>query len=814
MEEKKQENSEENKEKIVHKLIEEEMKSSYLGYSMSVIVGRALPDVKDGLKPVHRRILYAMQQLSMFHNKPFKKSARIVGEVLGKFHPHGDTAVYDALVRMVQSFSLRYPLIRGQGNFGSIDGDRAAAMRYTEAKLSKLSEEMLKDIEKKTVKFVPNFDGSLKEPSFLPSKLPNLLINGSSGIAVGMATNIPPHNLNEVADATIHLIDNPESNIHELMQFVKGPDFPTAGIISGTKGIKSAYATGKGRVIVKAKYNIEEGKTTKRIIVTEIPYMVNKSLLLEEIANLANDKKIKGISDLRDESDRKGMRIVIFLKKDANQDIVINQLFKHTRLKTTFGVINLAIVNGEPKILNLKDLIQNYVDHRRLVVRRRTKFDLNKAEDRAHILEGLLVALGDIDKTVKMIKESNSADEARKVLIAKLEITEKQALAILDMRLQRLTGLEQEKIKKEHKELLELIEKLKAILADEKKILQIIKNELEELKKNYGDERRTEIIEEEEEEMIPEDLIKPENMVVTITHSGYIKRLPVATYKSQKRGGRGVLAAGTKEEDFVEDLFIANTHSYILFFTNKGKVKWLKVYEMPEASRQGRGKAIINLLRLSEGERVTAFVPVKEFKGYLVMVTKKGVIKKTPLELFSRPRKGGIIALNLNSSDELISVRKTDGERNLIIATRNGMAVRFREKDLRPMGRTAKGVRGIRLKREGDSVVEMVVGRGDRTLLTVTNKGYGKRTPVGDYRLINRGGSGVINIKCTEKNGKVVAVKSITEEDELMLISQKGIAIRINAKDVSKIGRATQGVRIMRLGEGDKVVAAARIVKG
>ncbi|MBW2982474.1 DNA topoisomerase 4 subunit A, partial [Candidatus Woesearchaeota archaeon] len=526
MEEKKQENSEKAKEKIVQKLIEEEMKSSYLDYSMSVIVGRALPDVRDGLKPVHRRILYAMHQMGMFHNKPFKKSARIVGEVLGKFHPHGDVAVYDSLVRLVQPFSMRYPLIRGQGNFGSIDGDRAAAMRYTEAKLSKLSEEILKDIEKKTVKFVPNFDGSLKEPFFLPAKLPNLLINGSSGIAVGMATNIPPHNLNEVADAAINLIDNPESNIGELMQFIKGPDFPTAGIISGKKGIREAYTTGKGRVFVKAKYNIEEGKLSKRIIVTEIPYMVNKSQLLEEIANLVTDKKIRGISDLRDESDRKGMRVVIFLRKDANPDVVVNQLFKHTRLKVTFGIINLALVDGQPKILNLKELLQNYVDHRRSIVRKRTKFDLNKAEDRAHILEGLLVALGDIDNTVKMIKESNSADEAKTTLVSKLEITEKQALAILDMKLQRLTGLEQDKIKNEHKELLGLIEKLKTILADENKILQIIKDELQELKKNYGDERRTEIIEEEEEEIVPEDLIKSENMVVTITHSGYIKRLP------------------------------------------------------------------------------------------------------------------------------------------------------------------------------------------------------------------------------------------------------------------------------------------------
>lgn len=948
------------KEKIVQKVIEEEMKSSYLDYSMSVIVGRALPDVRDGLKPVHRRILYAMQQMGMFHNKPFKKCARIVGDCLGKFHPHGDVAVYDALVRMVQPFSLRYPLIRGQGNFGcftgdtkvkltdgrdlsfkglikeykqgkknytytinskglieiaeiknprltkkkekimkvvldngeeirctldhrfmlrngsyreaqklkegdslmpihlrssieednnhkivrteileeredvydltiegthnfalacgvfvhnSVDGDSAAAMRYTEAKLAKLSEEMLQDIEKKTVKFVPNFDASLKEPLFLPAKLPNLLINGSSGIAVGMATNIPPHNLIEVADASIHLIDNPGSGVGELMGFVKGPDFPTAGIISGKGGIRDAYVGGRGRITVKARASVEEGKVRKRIIVSEIPYMVNKSLLLKEIADLVRGKKISGIYDLRDESDREGMRIVISLKKEVNPEVVLNQLFKHTRLRTTFGVIMLALVDGQPKILNLKELVQHYIDHRRGVVRKRTEFDLDNASKRAHILEGLLVALDKIDETVAFIKKSKSVEDARKVLISRLEITKEQAQAILDMKLQRLTGLEQEKIKKEHTELLKLIEELKAILANESKILEIIKKELIELKERYGDERRTEIIEEEEEELAPEALIEPENMVISVTHSGYIKRQPIDTYKRQKRGGKGIIAAGTKEEDFVEDLFIANTHSYVLFFTDRGRVRWLKVYEIPEASRQSRGTAIVNLLKLGEGEKVTAFVPVKEFKqGYLFMITKKGVVKKTPVSVFSKPRRSGIIALTLDEGDRLIKVKLTDGNQNLILGTRDGMAIRFNEKSVRPMGRTARGVKGIKL-RQGDEVVGAVIARDEEALLTVAERGYGKRTPIRHYRLTGRAGIGVRNMNCTEKTGKVVAIKSVIDEDELMLISQKGIGIRVGAKDVSIIGRATQGVRVMKLKEGDKVGAVAKIVK-
>ncbi|MBW2996502.1 DNA gyrase subunit A [Candidatus Woesearchaeota archaeon] len=802
----------EKQERIVQQVIEDEMKASYLDYSMSVIVGRALPDVRDGLKPVHRRILYAMYKMGMFHNKAFKKCARIVGEVLGKYHPHGDTAVYDSLVRMAQPWSLRYPLINGQGNFGSIDGDSAAAMRYTEAKLKKAAEEMLNDIDKKTVKFVPNFDGSLKEPFYLPAKLPNLLINGSSGIAVGMATNIPPHNLIEVADASICLIDNPDAAVDELMQHVKGPDFPTAGFISGVSGIKNAYATGRGRVVVKARTHIEEGKTKKKIIVTEIPYMVNKSSLVEEIANLVNDGKVKGISDLRDESSRKGMRVVITLKRDANPDVVLNQLMKHTRLKTTFGIIMLALVGGEPKVLNLKSLIQNYIDHRRNVVRKRTKFDLNKAEDRAHILEGLLVALKDIDATIKMIKESDNADIAKNALISKLKISEKQALAILDMRLQRLTGLEQEKIKKEHADLLELIKKLKEILGDEKRILKIIKDELVEMKKNYGDERRTEIIEEEEEEVAPEELIKSENMVISITHSGYIKRQPVGTYKAQKRGGKGVIAATTKEEDFVEDLFIANTHSYVLFFTNKGKLKWLKVYEIPEAGRTAKGVAIVNLLRLAEGEKITAYVPVKSLEeGYLFMATKKGIVKKTAMKEFSRPRKGGIIALGLGEGDELISVKRTTGKSVILLATKNGQAVKFDENNVRSMGRGAKGVRGIKLKGK-DRVIGMEIAKDERTLFTITENGYGKRTLISEYRLINRGGSGVKNIICSERNGKVVAVKSVKDEDELMLISQKGIGIRVQAKGISVIGRATQGVRVMKLSEGDKVAAVAKVV--
>jgi len=800
------------KEKIISREIEDEMKSSYLDYSMSVIVSRALPDVRDGLKPVHRRILYAMYKMKMFYNRPFKKSARIVGEVLGKYHPHGDTAVYDSLVRMTQDFSLRYPLIKGQGNFGSVDGDSAAAMRYTEAKLDRMASEMIQDIDKKTVKFVPNFDASLKEPSFLPSKLPNLLINGSSGIAVGMATNVPPHNLTEVVDGAVMLINNPNINISDLMTVIKGPDFPTAGIILGKNGIKDAYVTGKGRIVVRARSFIEEGKKRNMIIISEIPYMVNKSLLIEEIANLVRDKKITGIQDIRDESDRDGMRIVIILKSEANSDIVLNQLYKHTNMQTTFGVIMLALVDNEPVILNLKELLVHYINHRRNIVKRRTKFDLNNAEERAHIIEGLLVALNNIDVVVETVKKSRDVDIAKQALISGFKLTEVQAQAILEMRLQRLTGLEQEKLKQEHSDLLKLILELKAILADEKKVLDIIKKELAELKEKFGDKRKTEIIEGVQEHIDVEDMIKPEECVITITHSGYIKRLPVDTYKSQRRGGKGIIAATAREEDFIEDLFIANTHDYILFFTNKGKVKWLKVYEIPESSRQAKGGAIVNLLKFTEGERISAYVPIKEFKGYLMMATNKGIVKKTPLELFSRPREGGITAIKLLENEYLVDVKLVKGDEQVIIASKNGMAVKFKESDVNPMGRNSHGVRGIRL-REGDSVIGMVIAEDTETLLTITENGFGKRTMVSEYRLVGRGGVGVKNILCSERNGSVVGIQSVKDQDELMFISQKGIVIRVKALDISSIGRATQGVTIMKLEEGDKVVGVAKVVE-
>ncbi|MBL7054218.1 DNA gyrase subunit A [Candidatus Woesearchaeota archaeon] len=798
---------------IVQRVIEEEMKQSYVDYSMSVIVGRALPDARDGLKPVHRRILYAMHEMGLLYNKPFKKSATVVGAVLGKYHPHGDAAVYDSLVRMTQDFSLRYPLVQGQGNFGSVDGDRAAAYRYTEARLKKIAEEMLQDIEKKTVKFVPTFDNSNKEPSVLPAKLPNLLINGSSGIAVGMATNIPPHNIAEVIDGVINQIDNPEITVRELMQFVKGPDFPTGGLICGRNGIINAYSTGRGKVIVRAKTITEEIKGRQRIIVTEIPYMVNKAELIIHIAELVKDKKIDGISDLRDESDRDGMRVVIELRKDGNAEVVLNQLYRHSRLQTTFGINILALVNNEPKILNLKNLIGHYISHRRDVVRKRALFELNKAQQRAHILEGLIVALNDIDRIIKLIKESKSTETARTSLISNYKLSEEQTNAILEMRLQRLTSLEQEKIRKEHKNLLKLIEELKFILQNPKKILDIIKNELLELKGQYGDERKSEIVDVETTDLNMEDLVEKEDMVVTITHSGYIKRLHLDTYKQQRRGGKGVIGTTTHEDDFVNDLFIANTHSYLLFFTNKGKVHWLKVYYIPEAGRQAKGKAMVNLLNLEKDEKVNAFIPVKKFDNerYLIMGTKRGIVKKTKLIAYGNPRKNGVIAITLAEDDELINVKLTDGHKQIILATKNGIAVRFKEEDVRAAGRSAQGVRGIRLK--NDRVIGMVVADDEKSLLTVTENGYGKRTKVGDYRLINRGGSGVRNIICSERNGKVVSVNSVLDNDEIIFISQKGIVIRVPVSDISVIGRATQGVRLMKLNGEDKVVATTKIVK-
>lgn len=801
------------KERIVNRVIEDEMKESYLAYSMSVIIGRALPDIRDGLKPVHRRILFAMNDMGMLHNKPFKKSARIVGECLGKYHPHGDAAVYDSMVRMAQDFSLRYPLVNGQGNFGSVDGDSAASMRYTEARLNKIAEEIMQDIDKETVDFVSNFDGSLKEPSFLPCKIPNLLINGSSGIAVGMATNIPPHNITEVCDGVIKVIDEPDCDFEQLMTIVKGPDFPTGGIIIGTSGIKEAYAKGRGKIRIRSRTNIEEVKGRKKIIVTEIPYMVNKSQLLEQIADSVRDKLVEGISDLRDESDREGMRIVIELKQNANEQIVLNQLFKHTRLEETFGIIMLSIVEKEPKVLNLRSMLKHFVAHRKEVVRRRTVFELNVAKEREHILQGMIIALNDIDNVVQKIKKSKTVNDATIMLQTDYSLSEKQAKAILEMRLQKLASLEQQKIREEMEELVKTIKELTEILADEQKILAIIKKELEEIKQNYGDERRTSI-EEGGDFVEDEDLIKEENVVITLTNGGYIKRTPVETYRSQRRGGHGVIAATTKDEDSVEELFVASTHAYLLIFTDKGKVYWEKVYKIPEASRIAKGLPIINLIEKEQNEKVTTVIPVRNFEEgkCLFFATKKGTVKRTVLDHFSNPRKGGIIALGLDEDDELVNVALTDGSQQIILATENGRAVKFKETDIREMGRTACGVRGIRVKGE-DKVIGMIIAKDNETLLTITDKGYGKRTTISDYRLINRGGSGVINIKCTDKNGKVVSIKQIENDEDIIIISKKGVAIRVNAAAISVIGRNTQGVRVMKLDEGDEVVAVAKCAK-
>ena len=792
--------------RIKPRLIEQEMKESYLNYAMSVIVGRALPDVKDGLKPVHKRILYAMHQMGMFHGKPSKKSARIVGEVLGKYHPHGDTAVYDSLVRMAQDFSLRYPLIKGQGNFGSVDGDSPAAMRYTEAKLSKIAEELLKDIEKDTVEFVPNFDDSLKEPLTLPAKFPNLLVNGSSGIAVGMATNMAPHNITEILDAITEQINNPEIEFEELLNFVKGPDFPTGAQILGTNGIRKAYQTGIGSVKVRAVCGIED----KKIIVSEIPYQVNKTNLIESIANLVKNKKVEGIADIRDESDRNGMRIVLILKKDSNPELILNQLYRHTQLETTFGIRNLALVNNQPKILTLKQLISNFILHRKDVITKRTIFDLNKAEKRAHILLGLKKALENIDAVVKAIKASKTVDIAKKELTSQFELSIEQAVAILEMKLQKLTSLETNKIKKEYEELIKLIEELKAILEDEAKVFKIIKKEISELKAKYGDERKTKIID-VEEEIEDEDLIKKENVIVTVTHTGYVKRLPIDTYRQQNRGGKGIKATGTREEDFVENIFTTNTHSYLLFFSNLGKVYWSKAYSIPSGSRYAKGTNLINLLRLEKDERIKTIIPVEEFKEsyFLNMITKKGLIKKTSLEHYSNPRKGGIIAINLKPTDSLIEVILTKDGEELIIASKNGLAVRFSEKQVRPVGRNAMGVKAIKLGK-GDEVIGVDIAK--ESLLTITENGYGKRTDINDYRLINRGGKGVINIKTSSRNGKVVGISSVTGDEDLIFVTKNGILIRTSTKNISKIGRNTQGVRIMKLKDGDKVISIAKII--
>jgi len=802
-------------EKVIPIYIEDEMKDSYISYAMSVIVGRALPDVRDGLKPVHRRILYAMNELNLVHNKPYKKSARIIGEVLGKYHPHGDMAVYDALARMVQDFSLRYPLIDGQGNFGSIDGDAVAAMRYTEARMASIADWMLSDIEKETVRFMPNFDDSLKEPVVLPATLPNLLINGSSGIAVGMATNIPPHNLSEVVDGTIAVIDDPEIDTAGIMKHVKGPDFPTGGIICGKEGIVSAYKTGRGRVIVHAKASTEELKGGKsQIVISEIPYQVNKTNLIESIARLVQLKQVEGISDIRDESDKDGMRIVVELRRDQDPQIILNQLYKHTQMQTTFGIIMLAIVNGRPEVLSLKSVIMRYIDHRKEVVINRTKFDLAKAEDRAHILEGLKIALKNLDKIISIIKKSKDPQAAKKTLMTRFDLSDRQAQAILEMQLQRLTGLERDKIEREYLELLKKIAYLKGVLESEKKVLGIIKDELTEIKKKYGDERRTNLLG-KYQELEVEDLIAEEDMVITISHSGYIKRFPVSSYKKQKRGGRGVTGAGTKEEDFIQDLFVASTHAYMLFFTSQGKAHMMKVYDIPQAGRISKGKSIINLLRLSQGEEITSSLAVKEFaEGLnLVMVTKLGKIKKTALSDFANIRRGGINAINLAKGDSLIGALLTSKDDEVFIATAEGKAIRFPEKTIRTMGRNAGGVRGINLSKK-DLVVGSAAFRDKKTtLLTVTKNGFGKRTEVGEYRMQARGGKGVINIKVTSKNGPAVGLRMVADRDDIMLITQKGMVVRCPVKDIRTTGRAAQGVRLIKMGPQDKVAALAGVVK-
>lgn len=800
-------------EKIIPVSLEEEMKSSYIDYAMSVIVARALPDVRDGLKPVHRRVLFGMHELGVAYNKPYKKSARIVGEVLGKYHPHGDSAVYDTMVRMVQDFSLRYPLVDGQGNFGSVDGDSPAAMRYTEARLSRIAEEMLRDLDKNTVDFAPNFDDSLQEPVVMPSYLPNLLVNGASGIAVGMATNIPPHNLTEIIDGLTALIKNPEITPEKLMKLVTAPDFPTGGIIYGYEGVKDAYKTGRGRIVIRAKANIETLKNGKEnIVITELPYQVNKANLIEKIADLVREGKLNDISNLRDESDRDGMRVVVELKRDAQPAIVLNQLFKHTQMQTTFGVIMLALVNGIPKVLSLKEMMQHFLDHRMEVLVRRTQYELDAAERRAHILEGYIIALDNIDEVIATIKKSRDVETAKNNLVRKFKLTEIQAKAILDMRLQRLTGLERKKIEDEYKEIIKLIEKLQGILASVEKRWLIIKDELIAVKEKYGDERRTEVIYNFQDFSL-EDIIAEEDVVVTISHRGFIKRFPVSGYRKQGRGGKGVTGAGTKDDDFIEHMFIASTHHYILFFTDRGKCYWLKVHEIPEGGRATRGRSVINLLEKDKEENINAFVTVKEFREdqFLVMATEKGTIKKTVLSAYGNVRKGGINAINLVEKDRLIAVKMTDGNNDLVLGTKNGFAIRFHEKDVRDMGRTATGVRGVNLGK-GDVVVGLLVIRRNDNILVVTENGYGKRSDINDYRITRRGGKGVITVKTTEKTGKLIAMMDVVDGDELVIISSHGMVIRQSIKDIRVMGRNTQGVRVIRLKEGDKIADIAKVV--
>ncbi|WP_449538290.1 DNA gyrase subunit A [Ferdinandcohnia sp. Marseille-Q9671] len=796
--------------------ISQEMKTSFLDYAMSVIVSRALPDVRDGLKPVHRRILYAMNDLGMTSDKAYKKSARIVGEVIGKYHPHGDSAVYDTMVRMAQDFNYRYMLIDGHGNFGSVDGDAAAAMRYTEARMSKISMELLRDINKDTIDYQDNYDGSEKEPAVLPARFPNLLVNGAAGIAVGMATNIPPHQLGEIIDGVLAVSKDPEITIAELMDIIPGPDFPTAGQILGRSGIRKAYETGKGSITVRAKVEIEQMKNGKEVIlVTELPYQVNKAKLIEKIAELVRDKKIEGITDLRDESDRTGMRIVMEVRKDANANVLLNNLYKHTALQTTFGVNLLALVDGHPRVLNLKQCLQYYLEHQVVVIKRRTAFELRKAEARAHILEGLRIALDHIDEIIALIRGSQNTDIAREGLMTRFNLSEKQAQAILDMRLQRLTGLERDKIEAEYQDLVALIAELKAILADEQKVLEIIREELLEVKERFNDNRRTEILAAGFEMIEDEDLIPRENIIITLTNKGYIKRLPASTYRSQKRGGRGIQGMGTNEDDFVEQLLSTSTHDTILFFTNKGKVYRLKGYEIPEFSRTAKGIPIINLLEIDKGEWINAIIPVSELVDdwFLFFTTRKGISKRTPLSSFANIRKGGLIAVGLHEGDELISVRLTDGSKDIIIGTKEGMLIRFPESDVRSMGRTAAGVKGINLS-EDDEVVGMEILEDDLDVLIVTEKGYGKRTPASEYRIQSRGGKGLKTVNITEKNGKVIAVKAVTIENDLMLITAAGVLIRMAISDISQIGRTTQGVKLIRLDESEhEHVATVAIVE-
>jgi DNA gyrase subunit A len=794
--------------------IEEEMKRSYLEYSMSVIVGRALPDVRDGLKPVHRRVLYAMHEMKNYFNRPYKKSARVVGDVIGKFHPHGDVAVYDTIVRLAQDFSMRYPLVDGQGNFGSVDGDPPAAMRYTEVRMTRLAQNFLDDIDKETVDLKPNYDGSLEEPALLPTSIPNLLVNGSSGIAVGMATNIPPHNLTEVTLAAERVIDDPEVKVKELMRIIPGPDFPTAGFILATAGIKEAYETGKGIIKIRARAFIEKvGQNRERIIVSEIPFMVNKAKLLERIAELVKEKKVEGVADIRDESDRDGMRIAVDVKREGNALVIMNRLYKYTQMEVSFGIILLAIVKGRPQVLNLKEMLVLFVEHRREIIVRRTIYDLKKAEERAHILEGLKKALDALDEIIEAIRSSADPKEAKSRLVADFSLTEVQAQAILDMRLQRLTGLEREKIHSEYQELLKNISQYKAILASPAMVLQIIKDEMKQIRESFGDERRTEILH-EEGQIDVEDLIAEEDMVVTISHEGYIKRNPISLYRAQRRGGKGLTGARPKEEDFVELLFVASSHDYLLFFTNKGRVYWKKVHEVPEAGRMSRGKAIVNLLELQKGERVATTLAVRGFEKdkYVVMATKEGLVKKTELAAYSNPRTGGIVAIRINEEDELIGVRVSSGSQDIFLTTRQGKSVRFHEDEIREMGRVAAGNIGIRME-SGDEMVGMDVLDEGATILTVTEKGFGKRTRTGEYRVQGRGGKGIVTIKTTQRNGVVVYACQVTDPDQLMIITEQGKIIRLKVADISVIGRNTQGVKLIEIAEGEKVVAVAKVIE-